>query len=149
MGDTSNWEFAAVVAAVSIGLCGLLIFTLVSIFTNWRVLDRANKAAQEATKASIMVQDLAREIATREAAATAAAAMAQEGPRLSELRKQADALIDQQARLQDAVRNLVEAGVLKGQDEGAALKDLEGSVRRLDEHMGQIAAALAALKRET
>jgi hypothetical protein len=147
--DTSNWEFATVVAAVSIGLCGLLIFTLVSIFTNWRVLDRATRAAQEATKASIMVQDLAREIATREAAVTAAAAMVQEGPRLSELRKQAAALIDQQARLQDAVRNLVEAGVLKGQDEHAALQGLEGSVRRLDEHMGQIAAALAALRRET
>jgi hypothetical protein len=149
VGDTSNWEFAAVVAAVSIGLCGLLIFTLVSIFTNWRVLDRASRAAQEAAKASVMVQDLARDIAAREAATSAAAVMVQEGPRLSDLRKQADALVEQQARLQDAVRNLVEAGVLRGEGHDAALRDLEGSVRKLDEHMGQIAAALAAMKRET
>ena len=47
MGDTSNWEFAAVVAAVSIGLCGLLVFTLVSIFMSWRVFDRAAKAARD------------------------------------------------------------------------------------------------------
>lgn len=149
MGDTSNWEFAAVVAAVSIGLCGLLVFTLVSIFTNWRVLDRAARAAQEATNASLLVQDIAREIAAREAASMAAAAMVQEGPRLSELRTQAESLVEQQARLQDSVRNLVEAGVLRSEDNGAALKELETSVRRLDEHMGQIAAALATIRRET
>jgi hypothetical protein len=149
VGDTSNWEFAAVVAAVSIGLCGLLVFTLVSIFTNWRVLDRAARAAQEATKASLLVQDIAREMAAREAASMAAAAMAQEGPRLSELRTKAESLVEQQTRLQEAVRNLVEAGVLRSEDNGAALKELEASVRRLDEHMRQIAAALATIKRET
>jgi hypothetical protein len=149
VGDTSNWEFAAVVAAVSIGLCGLLVFTLVSIFTNWRVLDRAARAAQEATNASLLVQDVAREIAAREAATMAAAAMAQEGPRLAELRTQAEGLVEQQARLQEAVRNLVEAGVLRTEDNGAALKELEASVRRLDEHLGQVAAALATMKRET
>lgn len=149
MGDTSNWEFAAVVAAVSIGLCGLLVFTLVSIFTNWRVLDRAASAAQEATKASLLVQDVAREIATREAANIAAAAMVQEGPRIAELRTQAELLVEQQARLQDAVRNLIEAGVLRREDEGAHIKELENSVRRLDEHMGQIATALATMRRET
>jgi uncharacterized protein YheU (UPF0270 family) len=79
----------------------------------------------------------------------AAAAMAQEGPRLAELRTQAEGLVEQQARLQEAVRNLVEAGVLRGEDNGAALKELEASVRRLDEHLGQVAAALATMKRET
>jgi hypothetical protein len=149
VGDTSNWEFAAVVAAVSIGLCGLLVFTLVSIFTDWRVLDRAAKAAQEATSASLLVQDLAREIATREAASAAAVTMVGEGPRLSELRAQADALVQQQALLQDAVRNLVEAGVLRSEGDSASLQELQASVRRLDEHMGQVAAALAAMRRET
>jgi hypothetical protein len=150
VGDTSNWEFAAVVAAVSIGLCGLLVFTIGSIVMNWVVLGRAAKAAKDSSEASLLVQDAARGIAARDAAALAAAGLADETRKLAELREQSTVLVEQQARLQEAVRNLVEANVL-----GAAVappdnSSLEASIKRLDDHMGQLAAAIAAMgKRET
>ena len=150
MGDTSNWEFAAVVAAVSIGLCGLLVFTIGSIVMNWIVLGRAAKAAKDSSEASLLVQDAAREIAARESAALAAAGLAEETQKLAELREQSTALVEQQARLQEAVRNLVEANVLGAQIAPPNNSSLEASIKRLDDHMGQLAAAIAAMgKRET
>ena len=149
MGDTSNWEFAAVVAAVSIGLCGLLVFTLVSIFMSWRVFDRAAKAARDASEASLLVEDVARQMGVRETAGIAAANLADEALKLGELRKQAAALVEQQTRLQDAIRNLVEANVLGAPAAPPPNKELEGAINRLDDHMGQLAAAIAAMaKRE-
>lgn len=150
MGDTSNWEFAAVVAAVSIGLCGLLVFTLVSIFTSWRVFDRAAKAARDASEASLLVEDVARQMGVRETASIAAAGLADEAVKLGELRRQASELVEQQARLQEAIRNLVEANVLGPQAAAPQTKELESAINRLDDHMGQLAAAIAAMaKRET
>ncbi len=143
MDDASNWEFAASVAAVSIGLAGLLLFTLVSIIGSWRVLDRASRAANEAAKATIVIQDLARQLATREASQPAAADVSQAASQLSGLRVQADALLQQQTRLQDAVRHLVEAGVLRSQGSSNELKELEGAVKRLEENLARIAAAVA------
>ncbi len=149
MGDTSNWEFAAVVAAVSIGLSGLLVFTLVSIFMSWRVFDRAAKAARDASEASLLVEDVARQMGVRETAGIAAANLADEALKLGELRKQAAALVEQQTRLQDAIRNLVEANVLGAPPTQPPNKELEGAINRLDDHMGQLAAAIAAMaKRE-
>ncbi|MBI2724588.1 MAG: hypothetical protein HYX50_05945, partial [Chloroflexi bacterium] len=118
MGDTTNWEFAAAVAAVSIGLGGLLLFTIIGTIGSWRVFDRASRASNEAAKASLTVQDLARYISSRESMSLAqpAADLSRAAGDLNSLRRQADDLIEQQARLQDAVRNLVEAGVLRGED---------------------------------
>ncbi len=153
VGDTSNWEFAAVVAAVSIGLCGLLVFTLTTIVSNWRLSDRAVRAARESSEASVLVQELARQLSSREAATLTAAGLTEETRRLSELRVQTETLIEQQTRLQDAVRNLVEAGVLRAQSaEGASPenKQLESAINRLDDHLGQLATAIAAMaRRET
>jgi hypothetical protein len=145
MDDSSNWEFAASVAAVSIGLSGLLLFTLVSIIGSWRVLDRASRAANEAAKATIVVQDLARQLATREAASPASMDLSQAASELSGLRVQADALLQQQTRLQDAVRNLVEAGVLRSEGANGELKELQGAVKRLEDGLARIAAAVANL----
>ena len=148
MDNTSNWEFAAVVAAVAVTVAGLLIFTLLGIFQSWRVFDRAARAAQQAAEASTLVQEVAREMAVMETASLSAAGLQREAQRLAEIRQQTEALVEQQTRLQDAVRNLVEAGVL--QAENGATKDLEAAIGRLDEHMGQLAAAIAAMaKRET
>ncbi len=150
MGDTSNWEFAAVVAAVSIGLCGLLVFTVGSIVMNWIVLGRAAKSAKDSSEASLLVQDAARGIAARDSAALAAAGLAEETKRIAELREQSTALVEQQARLQEAVRNLIEANVLGAQIVPPDNSSLEASIKRLDDHMGQLAAAIAAMgKRET
>ena len=58
MDNASNWEFAASIAAVCIGLGGLLLFTLIGTIGSWTVFTRASRAANEAEKASILVQDL-------------------------------------------------------------------------------------------
>jgi hypothetical protein len=65
--DTSNWEFAAAVAAISIGLGGLLVFTIVGTIGSWRIVDRVNRVADEASQASLAVQELARRVAERDA----------------------------------------------------------------------------------
>ena len=147
MGDTTNWEFAAVVAAVSMGLGGLLLFTLVAIIGSWRIFDRASRAANEAAKASMAVQDLARYLSSRETMHSMAPRvdLSQAADELNTLRQQADALIEHQTRLQDAVRNLVEAGVLRNEDSRQHLTELESAVRRLEEHLGQVAVSVANL----
>ncbi len=147
MGDTANWEFAAAVAAVSMGLSGLLLFTLIGTFGTWRVFDRASRAAAEATKASMVVQDLARYLASRESmnAAAPAASVREAAGALANIRSQADALIEQQSRLQDAVRHLVEAGVLRSEDSSQHLQELEGAIKRLEEQLTRVSAAVAGL----
>jgi len=141
MGNTANWEFAAVVAAVVMGLGGLLIFTLAGVIGGWRAFRLAGDAAKAAAAASVAVQDLARQLAARQAmlpneqVATAASA-------LSDLRGEAASLLEQQTRLQDATRKLVEARVLGGEDAGRQLQDLEDAVRRLEEQLGRIARSL-------
>ena len=141
MDNASNWEFAASIAAVCIGLGGLLLFTLIGTIGGWRVFSRASQAANEASKASIVVQDLARQLALREASQPGLADLTQAANELSGLRAQADALLEQQTRLQAAVRNLVEAGVLRGEGE-TDIKQLESAVNRLEEHMVRIMANL-------
>jgi hypothetical protein len=145
MDSPSNWEFAASIAAVSIGLSGLLLFTILSVIGSWRVLERGTSASTEAAKTMIIIQDLARQLAVREVSRSPAVDVAQTATQLSGLRVQADALLQQQARLQDAVRNLVEAGVLRSEGSSAELKDLEGAVKRLEENLARIAAAVANL----
>jgi uncharacterized protein YoxC len=93
----------------------------------------------------IVIQDLARQLAVREVSRTPAVDVSQAATQLSGLRAQADALLQQQTRLQDAVRNLVEAGVLRSEGSSAELKDLEGAVKRLEENLARIATAVANL----
>lgn len=147
MGDSSNWEFAASIAAVSIGLSGLLVFTLMGTIGSWRVLERGTKASNEAAKTMIVIQDLARQLAMREVSRSPVVDVSQTAGQLSDLRAQADALLQQQTRLQDAVRNLVEAGVLRSEGATGDLKELEGAVKRLEEHLARISAAIANLGR--
>ena len=138
MDDASNWEFAASIAAVCIGLGGLLLFTLIGTVGSWMVFTRASRAANEAEKASILVQDLSRQLAFREASQPMVD-VAQAASQIAGLRTQADALLQQQTRLQDAVRNLVEAGVLRSDN-----SELEGAMKRLEENIARIAAAVTS-----
>jgi hypothetical protein len=150
MGDSSNWEFAASIAAVAIGLSGLLLFTLMGTIGSWRVLERGTRASNEAAKTMIVIQDLARQLAMREVSRSPGVDVSQTVGQLSDLRAQADTLLQQQTRLQDAVRNLVEAGVLRSEGTTGDLKELEGAVKRLEEHLARISAAIANLaKRPT
>ncbi len=138
MGDTTNWEFAAVVAAVVMGLAGLLVFTLIATVGSWRVFRIASESLRAAERASTAAEELARRLGDQMAAAAAPAD-------LSELRRQADALVEQQARLQDATRRLAEARSMVGEDARRQLEELEASVRRLEEHMGRVSAVIANL----
>ncbi len=149
MGDTANWEFAAAVAAVSIGLGGLLLFTLLGTFNSWQTFTQTTKAAQEAEKASIAVQELARHLATNASPQPPVIDLSEVARDLVDLRKQADALIDQQARLQSAVRNLVETGVLGNEGANQQYADLDGALRRLEDNLARVAAAVANLERLT
>ncbi len=145
MGDTANWEFAAAVAAVTMGLGGLLLFTIIGTFGTWRTFANAARAANEAAKASLAVQDLARTLATRSQQQLPYVDLRDSAADLSELRQQADALIAQQGRLQDAVRNLVEAGVLGNGDADKQYQGLETAIQRLDDNMTRLAASVAEL----
>ncbi|MHB8378098.1 MAG: hypothetical protein ACYDEB_14260 [Dehalococcoidia bacterium] len=144
MGNTSNWEFAAVVAAVVMGLSGLLIFTLIGTIGSWRVFRLASQSARQAEGASAAVQELARQLAAKEAMEPAEH-LASAAADLAELRRQAGALVEQQSRLQDATRNLVEARVLGGEDASQQLQELDAAVKRLEDNLGRVAAAVARL----
>lgn len=142
MGDTTNWEFAAAVAAVVMGLGGLLLFTMIGTIGSWKVFSQANRAATEAAKASVYVQELARHLSSRSAHQLPIIDLREEADELADLRRQADVLIDQQSRLQDAVRNLVEAGALGNAGSERQLRDLDGILRRLEDNLTRVAAAV-------
>jgi len=146
MGDTANWEFAAAVAAVVMGLAGLLLFTLISAIYAWRMYSRSVRAANEAVAASLEVQDLARHLASRTAQQLPIIDLREQAAEIDDLRKQADALIGQQARLQEAVRNLVEAGVLGNGAADQQLRELDAVIRRLEDNLNRIAVAVNALE---
>lgn len=156
----SNLEFALAVAGASIGLAALLVFALVTIINTWRTFSSASRASREAQNALLTVQELARHLTAQRApppATAEAAEAAGEGARLSateleavvsgfsELRHQADDLIERQVRLQEAVRNLVESRALGGAESSDVLRELEATVKRLETTMGQMAAAVANL----
>jgi hypothetical protein len=142
MGDTTNWEFAAAVVAVVMGLGGLLLFTMIGTIGSWKVFSQANRAATEAAKASVYVQELARHLSSRSAHQLPIIDLREEADELADLRRQADVLIDQQSRLQDAVRNLVEAGALGNAGSERQLRDLDGILRRLEDNLTRVAAAV-------
>ncbi|MDP9237827.1 MAG: hypothetical protein M3P30_10630 [Chloroflexota bacterium] len=148
MGDTANWEFAAAVAAIAIGLGGLLIITIIGVIGSWRVYDSARAAAIESEKASLLAQEAARPRAAPEVPPALPPASGEfDGAlrSLSELRAQADALMDQQRRLHEAVRNLVEAGVLRSEGPGQDVTEIHAAIERIEEHLSQIAAAVVNL----
>ena len=138
MGDTANWEFAAVVAAVTIGLGGLLLFALTTIIGTWRVFRLASAAAEESAKAAVAVQDLARHLTAHERPAMSI-------DDLAALRRQADDLLEQQMRMQDAVNDLLETREAGGDDRARQIEELGESVRRLEANLSQVAAAVANL----
>jgi hypothetical protein len=47
MGDTTNWEFAAAVAAIVMGLGVLLVFSFIGTVGYWRLFIQENRAALE------------------------------------------------------------------------------------------------------
>jgi hypothetical protein len=88
-------------------------------------------------------------MAAKQAAAPASSSAPAPSGELSDLLRQADALVGQQARLQDATRRLIEARVLSGDDAGQQLRELDSAVRRLEENLSRVAAAVANLGSRT
>ncbi len=157
MGDTANWEFAAAVAAVCIGFGGLLLFTLIGVAGAWRVYDGAARAASEAAKAAASMRELAIALTVGTSLSTTGRGAGGEGApiepatqraskpdfaaasdELDDIRRKTADLLAQQTLLQDAVRNLVEAGVLRGEESGEQLRALEQTLRRIEEHLIRI-----------
>lgn len=143
MGDTANWEFAAAVAAVCIGFGGLLLFTLVGVVGSWRMYDGAARAASEAAKAAAAMRELAIVLTVSPQAAEVAQLapatdFAAASDALDDMRRKTDDLLARQTLLQDAVRNLVESGVLRGEDSGEQLRALEQTLQRIEEHLNRI-----------
>lgn len=127
VGDTANWEFAAVVAAVAIGLGGLLLFTLVALIALLRTLGREPSGGAWRPSGESLAQLPPADVLLAESAA-----------QLLELTRRADALLGQQARLVDAIRHLVEAGVLRveasAEQHGSvmdALRNVEGALAKM------------------
>jgi hypothetical protein len=136
--DTANWEFAAVVAAVCIGLGGLLLFTLIGAIGAWRMHDGAARAAEQTSRAADAMEELARAMIAQAAERGPMIELAAQFEEVAALRRQAEDLLAQQTRLQDAVRHLVEAGVLRGEESGRQLRELDQALRRVEEHLGRI-----------
>ena len=144
MGDTSNWEFAAVVASVVMGLAGLLVFTLIGTLGSWLTYARAARASSEAAKANVGMQDLARQMAMRDMTPPPPPPPPDLSPatrQIDALRAQLDVLMKQQARLQDTVQQMAEATPTLPQ----GWEETQATVRRLEDNLAQIAATVANL----
>ena len=146
MGDTTNWEFAAAVAAVAIGLGGLLLFTIIGAIGSWRILSAANRSANGSAASPEATHAVAVETET---VSPRHSGLSESASHLSELRQQAETLLEQQSRLQDSFRSLVEAGVLQGEAPSIGLQDLAAAIARLDDKLDRVAAAIANLDRHT
>ena len=140
MTGQETFELAAAIAGVCIGLASISLFSLVAIIGAWQVFRRAGEAASAATRAALGVEELARHLsfqATSQPRADAGQA--------ADLRHEASSLLDQERRLREMARELVESGTLQGGPALGALTDLEEAVAKLDVTIGQMAATLANL----
>lgn len=138
MSGEETFQFAAAVAGVFFGLAAALILSILAVVGTWRLFRDASRASDEAARAALAIQELALRLGGP------ASAMAESG-QLGQLRNQAETLIDQQARLQEMARNLLDASAMSAGPSSGALDDLNSAVARLDATVGQMAAALANL----
>jgi len=149
LGDTTNWEFAAAVAAICIGLGGLLLFTTIGAIGSWRIFDGAGDAAMEASVTYAAVQDLARTLSAAQAGRAYAGPDLHETERtLADLRQQVDALVETQVRMQDLMRDIVAMSAPGGGAGAPQLRELEAAVRRLEQDFSSVAATVANLSAE-
>jgi hypothetical protein len=112
--------------------------SVLAVVGSWRLFRDASKASQAAALASLAIEELARRVGSVPQAGAESAELAQ-------LRGQAEILIDQQARLQEMARNLLDASAMAGGPSAGAVGELESAVTRLDATVGQMATALANL----
>ncbi len=140
MTGQETFELAAAIAGVCIGLAAVIVFSLVAIFGAWQVFRRSGEASTAAVKAALGMEELARHLSYQ-----AAGQPRPNSGQLAELRQETATLQDQERRLQEMTRELVESGTLEGGPSAVALRDLEGVVGRLEATVSQMAASLANL----
>jgi hypothetical protein len=138
------FEVAAAVAAIS-GLAALLILCLVAIVGAWRLLRLTSEASVASTRATLGIEELARNLAGRAAAGVASTAAPSDRGDIEALRQQVGALIEEQRRLEESTRDLLDAAALSGETSPVAFEALETTVNRLENTVGQMAASLANL----
>jgi len=139
--EQETFEFAAAIAGVSIGLAAALLLSLLAVLGSWRLFRHASDASMASMRATLAMEELARHLASAPGPPPVEAA-----PRdFDDLRRQAEELMDRQARLQEMARGLLDTAALEGGQSPAALDELERALERLEGTVGQMAAALANL----
>ena len=138
MSGEETFQFAAAIAGVSIGLAAALILSILAVVGTWRLFRDASKASEVALRAALSIEELASRMGGP------ASAVADSG-QLTLMRQQAETLIDQQARLQEMARNLLDASAMAPGPPAGTLEEIQGSMARLDANVGQMAAVLANL----
>lgn len=140
MTGPETFEFAAAIAGVSIGLAAVLILAVMSFITTWRLFRQSSDASQASAQAAIRIEELVRRLAGQ----GSSSAQNSDDDQFAHLREQAEELMEQQRRMQETVGNLLDTEALDG-DQPSAVDDLETSISRLDNTVGQMAASLANL----
>ena len=143
MGDIGNWEFAAAAGAIVIGLAGLIVLGVVATLSSWRILERTLAAAREATSASAALRALISRMPDQQPTSARFRALDDEKS-LMALRHEADALLEQQRRLGEAVQNLEAEARARGGDD-IRIRELQASLRRLDAGITRLADAVAEM----
>jgi hypothetical protein len=134
------FEIAASVAAIG-GLAVLLLVGLMGALFVWRVFRLASESQLSSMRAMLAIEDLGRKMTNQAFAQSSDRA---EARGIAELRRQAEGLMQQQARLQETARELLEPDG-EAMAAGEALDDVQSAIGRLDTTVGEMAASLANL----
>ena len=140
MDGQETFEFAAAIAAISIGLAASFMLSLMAIIGSWRLFHHASAASTASTRAAQSIEELARRMVIQMEPGQSA-----EQGEFSDLRRQAEAMIEQQTRLQEMARNLFDTAALDGSPAHDDHDELTSAVGRLDTTVGEMAASLANL----
>ena len=140
MDGSETFEFAAAIAAISIGLAASFMLSLMAIIGSWRLFHHASAASAASTRAALSIEELARRLVSQ----TEPGQSAEQGE-FTDLRRQAEAMIEQQTRLQEMARNLFDTAALDGSPAHDDHDELASAVGRLDTTVGEMAASLANL----
>ena len=140
MDGSETFEFAAAIAAISIGLAASFMLSLMAIIGSSRLFHHASAASTASTRAAQSIEELARRMVIQMEPGQSA-----EQGEFSDLRRQAEAMIEQQTRLQEMARNLFDTAALDGSPAHDDHDELTSAVGRLDTTVGEMAASLANL----
>lgn len=116
----------------------MLVLAVLAVVGVWRLFRHASEAARAAALTAQEVQDLARRVGPG-----GGLGMAAPPADVYELRAELTRLADEQRRLQELARSLLDAASQAGPP--TALGEVESAVTRLDATVGQMATSLANL----